>query len=75
MSCRSVRFNSVSPSGVIRYVVRSGATSVAFDSGDLNPVPSDQAGDGVVEGAALERQDFVLVAIAKEALHLVGMHG
>jgi len=40
----------------------------------------DQAGaqktvDGVVEGAAFEDQDFVLVAFVKEGLHLVGMHG
>ena len=36
---------------------------------------AQKAVDGVVEGAAFEDQDFVLVAFVKEGLHLVGMHG
>src|SRR5271163_4628702 len=52
---------------------RAAAVTAAGSHGD--EVGAQEAVNGVVERAALEDQDFVFVAFAKQLLHLVGMRG
>ena len=56
-------------------MVRSGRRPLRLCGFGRDEFVAHETADGVIERAALEGEDFVLVAQAEQALHLVGMHG
>ncbi len=75
MILRRTRVNSLRPARGDGVGGAFRAAAVAAGGLGSDELVADETADGVIERAALEGEDFVLVAQAEQALHLVGMHG